>query len=138
YWRLNEASGTQNAYDYWGGIIASNNNVVEGTNGPVPPDFSAFETTNSGYQFNLDLNVPDASSWVDGQQTLMNNLGQFSIVGWFNENFTQGTRIGLFGQNDVAEYGFHGVDASGQAQLGLWTPAAAAYLSQTNVTAGQW
>jgi len=43
YWRLNEASGNPYAYDYWGGIVATNENVTLGVAGPQPPDFSGIE-----------------------------------------------------------------------------------------------
>src|SRR5581483_6039656 len=40
--------------------------------------------------------------------------------------------------NDVAEFGFHGADGSGFAQLGVFTSAGSAFLSQTNVIPGVW
>jgi hypothetical protein len=36
----------------------------------------------------------------------MNALAGFSIVGWIRPGATQLNRSGLFGQNDVAEFGF--------------------------------
>jgi hypothetical protein len=132
YWRLNEANGSPYVYDNWGGFIATNLNATLGVVGPEPPDFTGLEGTNTAGSFD------GLTSYIDTGVSLINNRGQFSILGWFNSAGTQGTRIGLFGQNDVAEFGFHGVGPSGFSQLGIWTPSAAAYLEQTNIIAGTW
>jgi hypothetical protein len=69
----------------------------------------------------------------------MNNLAAFSIIGWFNTTGIEPARTGLFGQNDAAEFGFHGVDASGEAQLGIFTAGGGStFLPQTLINAGQW
>jgi len=78
YWRLNEASGNPYAYDYWGGIVATNENVTLGVAGPQPPDFSGIETTNTAAQYS-SLSQADTATSV----SLMNNLAQFSVIGWF-------------------------------------------------------
>ena len=132
YWRMNEANGSLNVYDFWGGNIATNINASLGVPGPEAPDFTGLETTNSGGSFD------GLSAYIDTQVSFINSRGQFSILGWFNSAGTQPTRTGLFGQNDVAEFGFHAAGGSGQAQLGIWTPSAAAYLDQTNIIAGVW
>jgi hypothetical protein len=133
YWRLNETNGSPYSYDYWGGIIATNENVNLGVPGPVPPDYTGLESTNTGGSY--DGFTSDTATSV----SLMNNRSQFTIFGWFNAAGTIGTRVGLFGQNDVCEFGFHGLGPDGQAQLGIWTPSAAAFLNQsTNVIPGVW
>jgi len=69
----------------------------------------------------------------------MNNLAQFSVIGWFNTAGTIGTRKGLFGQNDVVEFGFHGNGPDGVAQVGVFTPRGSAFVNQsTNVLPGVW
>jgi hypothetical protein len=138
YWRMNETNGSPYAFDYWSGNVATNINVVTALNGPESPDFAGLETTNAAYQYTFDPVTLENSSFTDTLQPFMNNLGQFSIVGWFNSPGSQPVRTGLFGQNDVTEFGFHGADASGLALVGLWTPSAAAYIGQTNITANQW
>jgi Concanavalin A-like lectin/glucanases superfamily/Immunoglobulin I-set domain len=136
YWRLNEASGSQYSYDYWGGIIASNQNVNLGVSGPVPPDFNGLEPANTAAGYDGLSSATDS-----GAIGLLNNRSQFSVVGWFNTSGPIGMRVGLFGQNDVVEFGFHGQDPdapTGEGILGMWTPSGAAFMSQTNVTPGVW
>ena len=136
YWRMNEANGSPYSYDYWGGIIATNENVNLGVAGPLPPDYNGFEVGNTAGQYD------GASSATDsGAVGLMNNRSQFSIIGWFNASAPVGLRVGLFGQNDVAEFGFHGQDPgspTGEGLLGMWTPGGQVFMSQTNVIPGVW
>lgn len=127
YWRLNEETGTL-AHDYWGGNIAQHDNVVVGVAGPRPPEFVGLEDTNDAANYN-GIN----SATLTGT-SYMNNLGEFSIVGWFNAAGPLPARAGLFGQNDAAEFGFHGA----AADLGIWTPAGAAFLPQSHITPGVW
>jgi hypothetical protein len=134
YWRFNETNGSPVAYDYWGGDIATNNNVTAGQAGPEPPAFSGFESTNAAYGYDgLD------SGTVTGLVGAQNNLAQFTLLGWFNTPGVEPVRTGLFGQNDTLEYGFHAVDASGQAQFGIFTGAGGSvFMAQSNITVGQW
>jgi hypothetical protein len=134
YWRLDETAGSQYAYDYWGGNTATNENVVLGVAGPQPPDFVGLESTNTAGQY-ASFSVADTATSV----SLMNNRGAFSIIGWFNcPSLPIGNRVGLFGQNDVCEFGFHGNGPDGLAQVGIWTPSAGAYLNQSNIVANAW
>jgi hypothetical protein len=133
YWRFDEINGSPYAYDYWGGNIATNISLGLQVNGPQPPDFPGFANTNVANTFD------GFTSYTDTQISPMNNLAAFSIIGWFNAAGVEPLRTGLFGQNDTAEFGFHGADATGEGQLGIWTPNGnAAFLSQTNLVAGQW
>ena len=132
YWRLNETNGSPNVYDYWGGNIATNFNTTLGVPGPVPPLFAGMDSTNTGGTFD------GSTSYIDSNESLMNNQAQFSIVGWFNESVYQGARIGLFGQNDVAEFGFHGTNGLGFGQLGIYTIGGTALLDQTNAPLNAW
>ena len=134
YWRFNEATASLYAYDYWGGNIATNENVITGVPGPVPPDFPGFGAGNMAAQYD----GATVSAATDTHVGYINNTPEFSIVGWFKISLNQIARTGLFGQNDVAEFGFHGADASGLAQMGIWTPRAGAYLPQSLVTLDQW
>jgi hypothetical protein len=137
YWRFNEPASSLFAYDYWGGNIATNDNVTTGSAGPQPPDFPGFENSNAANSYD-----GLSSATETGLVGVNNNQTNFTIAGWFNAAGTIGLRVGLFGQNDTTEYGFHGQDPaiSGTAGLlGIWTPGGgAAYLSQTNITPGQW
>ncbi|MDB6022818.1 MAG: Immunoglobulin I-set domain protein, partial [Pedosphaera sp.] len=134
YWRFSEAAGSLVADDYWGGDIATNNNAQAGSAGPVPPDYAGFESTNTANSYDGLTAGTDT-----GLVGLYNNVKQFAIVGWFNTPGTEPVRTGLFGQNDVMEFGFHGVDASGEAQLGIYTAnGGSAFLPQTLITPNQW
>jgi hypothetical protein len=142
YWRMNEANGTQYAYDYWGGHIATNENVTLGVAGPQPPAFSGLESTNTAAQYQ-SLSFADTSmapaAPLDPTTGLLNDRAQFSVIGWFNTAGTIGQRKGLFGQNDVVEFGFHGNGPDGQAQVGVFTGFGSAFLNQsTNVIPGTW
>jgi hypothetical protein len=133
YWRFNEANGSPYAYDYWGGNVATNSSLLAQANGPQPPDFPGFANTNVANTFD------GFTSYTDTQISPMNNLAAFSIIGWFNTAGVEPARTGLFGQNDAAEFGFHGVDASGEAQLGIFTAGGgSAFLPQTLITPGVW
>ena len=132
YWRFDETSGTM-AYDYWGGYAGTHTSVALPVDGPRPPDFLGLESANVAAEYD------GAASSTSTDASLMNNLSQFTILGWFNVPAQVGTRVGLFGQNDVVEFGFHGTEAStGLAVLGFWTPYGYASLSQTNIIAGEW
>jgi hypothetical protein len=137
YWRFNEAAGGTNSYDYWGGNILANTNVALGVPGPIPPEYSGVEPSNTGAQFDSGQNSSAASS-----VRMMNNLFQFSIVGWFRipgGNWPVGQRVGLFGQNDVMEFGYHGNGTDGMPQIGIFTPRGSVFLNQsTNVLPDTW
>ncbi len=137
YWRFNEPANSPYAYDYWGGNIATNDNASSGSAGPQPPTFPGFEANNGANSYDGFTSATET-----GMVGVNNNLTQFTIAGWFNAPGTIGLRVGLFGQNDVTEFGFHGQDpyyGSTAGQLGVWTPnGGSAYLSQTNITPFQW
>jgi hypothetical protein len=134
YWRLNEAGGSASSFDYWGGNILANTSVALGSPGPVPPEYSGIESTNTSGMYD------GFSSFSATSASLMNNLAQFSVIGWFNIPAPILTaRIGLFGQNDVIEFGFHGNGTDGIPQVGVFTPRGSAFLNQsTNVLPGVW
>src|SRR5262249_39383958 len=112
---------------------ATNISLGVQANGPQPPDFSGFSNTNVANTFD------GSTSYSDTQISPMNNLAAFSIIGWFNTPGVEPVRTGLFGQNDAAEFGFHAVDASGEAQLGIFTAGGGStFLPQTLINAGQW
>jgi hypothetical protein len=66
--------------------------------------------------------------WVDCQQQLLNNLGEFSLEYWVrptggrdDDPTVWPTRIGIVGQNDAIEYGF--IDFN---TIQIWTPGGGA------------
>lgn len=134
YWRLNEPGSSGFAYDYWGGNIAAHNaSVVTGVDGPQSPDFVGLEANNAAAAYD------GFGAGTSTSVSLMNNRSQFSVIGWFNApSQLQQNRAGLFGQNDVCEFGFHGTSTLEAQQVGVWTPSGGAYLSVTNIMPDQW
>ncbi len=132
YWRLNEANGTFTAKDYIGGYDATHSgSVMNGLNGPRPPTYPGLEAGNTAAEYNgTDTETTTGVS-------LMNNRSQFTILGWFKltgDQIAAGGRVGLFGQNDVAEFGYHGLTT-----VGIWTPGGGfASFSSSLVSTGQW
>lgn len=110
YWRLNETGGAT-AADLVGGANATHASVATGANGPQAPQFAGLEGQN------LAAAYDGTKAGTTTGASLMNHLQQFTLMGWIKLADTQpaGGRIGFFGQNDVAEFGFH------DAQAGIWT-----------------
>ncbi len=113
YWRLNETTGP--AALNLGTLGTSANctyqgNIVFGAAGPRPPPFGTFESDNLAPTFN------GTDSYVGGPGPLLDDVAQFTMAGWIRPTATQGSRTGLFGQNDVIEFGF--IDG---ATIQLWT-----------------
>lgn len=126
YWRLNEDSGTI-AHDYWGGLAGTHTSVTLAQPAPQAPAYPGLEAANTSAAYD------GVSSSTTIGASLMNNLSQFSIIGWFNMALPPIARLGLFGQNDVAEFGFHD-----SGDIGIWTPGGAAFIAQSNVMVGEW
>jgi hypothetical protein len=104
YWRLDETTGSV-AYDYVGGNDGAYSNVTLGVQGVVTGD------SNVAAEFN------GTNSMVTSGRSIMNGLPAFSLVGWIRPSGTQFNRSGLFGQNDVAEFGF-----INPTNIQIWTP----------------
>lgn len=93
YWRLNETSGTV-AHDYYGGNDGTYNNVTLGAPGALAgsPDAAA--------------EFDGASSYVSTVSGLLNGKPAFTMTGWIRRAADQAARTGLFGQNDLVEFGY--------------------------------
>ncbi|MCA9167013.1 MAG: LamG domain-containing protein, partial [Planctomycetales bacterium] len=52
------------------------------------------------------------------EESILSDLGEFTLEAWVNPGVRDGNRIGLFGQNDAVEFGFISPN-----QIQLWTPA---------------
>jgi fibronectin type 3 domain-containing protein/regulation of enolase protein 1 (concanavalin A-like superfamily) len=125
YWRLNETGTPATAYDFVGGNNLANTSVVstQGVQG------FGYETTNTAAYYN------GTSSGSSGSAPLMNTMTKFTICGWFKAvSMPQPQRTALFGQNDLAEFGFHNLGTG--SSLGIWVagPVAGGILV-TNPTA---
>jgi hypothetical protein len=114
YWRLNETNGATAAnagsdgVEDVGGYLG---NIVLGQAGPRPPQFPTFEANNNAPYFN------GTNASVNGPFELVNDLAAFTIAGWIYPTAAQGSRSGLFGQNDTMEFGF-----SSSSTIQIWTP----------------
>ena len=113
YWRLDETGGTVVANSGTLGPSAQGtyqNGVTLGVEGPRPPRFGGFDPDNTAAQFDgLD-------DFVGGPAGLLDNRSSFTMAGWIRPTGPQGSRTGLFGQNDAVEFGF----ISGTT-IELWT-----------------
>jgi len=128
YWRFSEATGPTAANDGSGsGLDGAYNNVTVGTDGPRPPQFNGFEPTNRAPTFD------GASSYVTVNNSLLSGRSAFTIGGWIRPAVTPANRTGLFGQNDVVEFGF-----INPTQLQCWTPSGGSVNANYTHAAGQW
>ena len=102
YWRFSDNPPTAansgslgSAADgtYTGGATA-------GSQAPAPPQFVGFESSNTALQCNgTDAYVGTANSLINGRPV-------FTISGWIRRNGPQANRTGLWGQNDIFEFGY--------------------------------
>jgi hypothetical protein len=96
YWTLGEAAGPT-AFDYAGGFDGTyNGNVTLGVPGAIAgsTDTAAyFDGTNS------------ANAYVSTPLQL-NNMPNVTLLGWIRRETNQVNRTGLFGQNDLIEFGY--------------------------------
>lgn len=92
YWRLGESEGTT-AFDYAGGFDGTYNNVALAGSSALAGD------DNASAQFN------GTDSYVSTPAQL-NSLKEFTLTGWIRRGGPQAARTGLFGQNDLIEFGY--------------------------------
>jgi hypothetical protein len=103
YWRLNETSGPNalnlgtDGLGAQGGYLGS---IVYGQPGPCPPQFTVFESNNVAPTFN------GTNTYVNGPYQYLSQVTGFTVAGWIYPTGTQKNRTGLFGQNNVVEFGF--------------------------------
>ena len=84
------------------------NGASSGSEAPRPPAYVGLEAGNSALQ--LD-GVDDFVSTIPG---LLSNQPEFTVMGWLRRGGVQANRTGLFGQNDLMEFGYI-VDSTLQA-----------------------
>ncbi|HVY70789.1 MAG TPA: LamG-like jellyroll fold domain-containing protein, partial [Verrucomicrobiae bacterium] len=121
YWRFSETSGAVAANN--GSLGADGNasylnGALQNIPGPRPPQYGLFEANNTAARFD------GVDDFVGGPAPLLNDRAAFALAGWIRPTATQGSRTGLFGQNDAVEFGF--IDAS---TIQLWT-----FFGSVNVT----
>ena len=92
YWRLNEAEGPT-AYDFAGGFDGTYAGVTFGVSGGLVGDADTA----------VDFNGSDSAVTTPAS---LNGLSAFTLTGWIRRGGGQAARTGLFGQNDLIEFGF--------------------------------
>ncbi len=113
HWRLDEASGVSAANLGSLGDLATGSYVGDpllAMTGPRPPNFDNFPADNLAPQFD------GVDDYVGGPTDLFASRSAFTMAGWIRPTAAQAGRTGLWGQNDVVEFGF--IDGS---TLQLWT-----------------
>ncbi|SHI50114.1 Cadherin domain-containing protein [Rubritalea squalenifaciens DSM 18772] len=111
WWSLDESAGSTAAVDNSGNALHAQ---VKGAS------FSGTEASFDG-----------VDDYISTDPGLMNNLGAFTMSGWYRSGLTNGSRIGLWGQNDVIEFGING------NSLRVWT-AGGGNASASIPAANQW
>ncbi len=122
YWRLNEAPfvpRTPPVADNAGSLgnsadaayYAGSKNTATGPN--AAGTYQGFGASNSA------LALHTANGYVGTPLPLLNNLTEFTVLGWVKRGATKSTRGGYFGQNDLLEFG----DAGGGTQIEAWIDA---------------
>jgi hypothetical protein len=100
YWRFNETNGTT-AFDYAGGYDGTYlNGATNGTEAPLPPQFPGFEPGN------LALQLDGVDDFVQATPSLLNNFSNVTMSGWIRRAGMQRGRTGLFGQDNLIEFGY--------------------------------
>jgi len=89
-----------------------NPGTTAGAPGPRPPAFSGFGAANAGIELS-------GSAGFVGTPFQMNDLTEFTMVGWIKRGAVRSSRGGYFGQNDLLEFG----DANGGSSFELWVNA---------------
>ena len=87
-----------------------NGDATPGALAPRPPAFPGFEASNTALQ------LDGAGDFVGTIAGLMNSRPIFTISGWMRRNGDQADRTGLWGQNDLVEFGYINNNT-----LELWT-----------------
>jgi hypothetical protein len=96
YWQLDETNGTT-AFDYVGGFDGTyNGNVTLGVPGAIAG------STNTAVYFD----GTNSSSAYVGTPLQLNNMPNVTMLGWIRRETNQVNRTGLWGQNDLVEFGY--------------------------------
>jgi hypothetical protein len=103
WWKFEETSG---AIATNSGSLGSSaqgiftNGIVLNVAGPRAPTFSGYASNNTAVQFD------GVNDHIVGTNNLMNNFTGFTIAGWINPSSASFINEDLFGQSDIAGFGF--------------------------------
>ncbi len=131
YWRLNEAAFVPPAAANSGSLGAAATGkyfggAVDSTEAPRPPQLPGFESDNTA------VNLDGINDYVGTVSGLLNNRSTFTISGWIRRGADQAARTGIWGQNDLVEFGYINNDT-----LEVWTDNGLD-ISPNSIPNGQW
>ena len=92
-----------------------------------------YVTGHSGSASDFAIQFDGIDDYVSSEAPLLNELTEFTMSGWVNFTESQGNRTGLFGQNDLVEFGM--ISAN---QMQLWTSTAGAVNVSLGPTSDGW
>ena len=87
----------------------------------------------SGSASDFAVQFDGVDDFVSSEAPILNELSEFTMSGWVNFTESQGNRTGLFGQNDLVEFGM--INAN---QMQLWTSTAGAVNVSLGPTSDGW
>lgn len=131
YWRLNETTGDTfansgsmgSAYD-----LSASGEIEQGVTGVCGSDFVGFDDDNTAVKFG------NSEAYVGTAEPIMNDLTTFTIAGWVKLNsYDNMSMAGLFGQNDVIEFGF-----KNSSTIYLWTSGGATLSQSVTLELDKW
>ena len=137
YWRLNDLR-EDTALNIGTRGSALDGVYVGGESGAAGPSQLADGTPILGLgPTNVALDVGGENAYVGVDASPFSGVTEFTMTGWFNIRGLEQDRVGLFGQNDVIEFGFIQPN-----QLQLWTAQGGSLTWQfdpsTDIPNGQW
>ena len=114
WWNFSETSGTVATNSGRLGPAANgiySNGVTLNLAGPRPPIFLTFPTNNAA------ISLDGINDYVTTTNSLLNNVGAFTIAGWINPSAIP-KKMDLFGQDNIAQVGL-----VPNGDLALWATA---------------
>ena len=120
WWQFSETSGTVATNSGRLGAAANgiySNGVTLNVAGPRPPTFPTFSTNNTA------ISLDGVNDYVTTTNSLLNNVGAFTVAGWINPSAIP-KKMDMFGQDNIAQVGL-----VPNGDLALWVTATPQILS---------
>ncbi len=106
YWRLDEPSQPAAQIALNLGTLGSAANAGY-VGGATPTDIAPRDPVNRGFEAsNTAVDLDGSSAFVGTFRSLLNDKPAFTISAWIRRAADQVSRTGLFGQNDLFEFGY--------------------------------
>ena len=90
-------------------------------------------TGHSGGASDFAIQFDGIDDYVSSEAPILNEKTEFTMSGWVNFTESQANRTGLFGQNDLVEFGM--INAN---QMQLWTSTAGSVNVSLGPTSDGW